>query len=82
MQGDAQVSGCLSSHFREWLVLNLSKNRRLEEEVVWKDKFAISFWWLWRWRNDIIFGNNVVSVERKISLVHGYCKDVQSAFHI
>ena len=52
MQGDAQVPGCLFSPFREWLMLNLSKNRWLGEEVDWKDKFAISLWWLWRWRND------------------------------
>ena len=82
MQRDAQVPRFLSSPFREWLVLNLSKNRRSGEEVDWKEQFAISLWWLWRWRNDQNFDNKVVLVERKISLVHGYCKDVQSAFRI
>ena len=82
MKGDAQVPRCLSSPFREWLVLNLSQNRRPGEEVDWKDKFSISLWWLWRWRNDRIFGHKVISIERKISLFHGYCKDVQSVFRI
>ena len=63
-------------------MLNLSKNRRSGEEVDWKDKFAICLWWLWRWRNNQIFGNKVVAIERKISLMHGYCKDVQSTFCI
>ena len=75
MKGDAQVPGCLSSPFQEWLVLNLSKNKRPREDVDWKNKFAISLWWLWQWRNDRIFGHKVISVERKISLLHGYCKD-------
>ena len=47
--------------------------------TLWKELFAIIVWWIWRWRNNRVFGNDVPSMSDKIRIISRYSTEVISA---
>ena len=65
--------------FQDWLYWNL-KRKTLSDEGPWKDRFTVSMWCIWKWRNEEIFTNKTTNVERKVVVVRGSYREILSAF--
>ncbi|XVE58507.1 hypothetical protein DITRI_Ditri04bG0175000 [Diplodiscus trichospermus] len=69
-----------SLNFEEWLRHNLTGKVRCDFAKDWTTVFAITIWWLWRWRNDFVFNNVVKSKEYKIVWIKDRILETINAF--
>lgn len=53
--GEANYPSFYTGDLSSWMVRNLEANGLIYSDK-WPTCFAISLWWLWRWRNAAIFG--------------------------
>ncbi|KAL9228579.1 hypothetical protein vseg_004142 [Gypsophila vaccaria] len=54
--GESTSSGLFfTENFRLWISTNASNSSPFASSL-WSMKFAITCWWIWRWRNNIVFG--------------------------
>ncbi|XP_074318679.1 uncharacterized protein LOC141655501 [Silene latifolia] len=44
-----------TDQFHHWVAKNASNGSSISSST-WSMKFAITCWWLWRWRNNLVFG--------------------------
>ncbi|XVF40762.1 hypothetical protein PTKIN_Ptkin01aG0141200 [Pterospermum kingtungense] len=63
--------------FDEWLKLNLTGRVHSDFTQDWSAMFVIILWWLWRWRNDLVFNNRVVSLEFKIGWLKSQIRGIE-----
>ena len=65
--------------FTDWLYWN-PKVKSQSDKGPWRERFSISLWWLWEWRNKLIFANKRTSVERKADMVRNKFLETLAAF--
>ena len=65
--------------FQDRLCWNL-RRKTLSDEGPWKERFAVSIWWIWKWRNEEIFSNKITSVERNAAVVRASYRKILSNF--
>ncbi|XP_019186483.1 PREDICTED: uncharacterized protein LOC109181186 [Ipomoea nil] len=66
--------------FKEWFdqgLLNIYDGRLPSSSA---NLFAISVWWIWKWRNDAIFNNHELPLNLKISWIRNQHREIDSAF--
>ena len=54
---------------RDYVAWNLGKNFVLQSQISWKDLFATIVWWLWMWRNQRVFRNDIPSMTAKFGTI-------------
>ena len=55
--GPAVASAFYTPSIKEWITMNLTHNEDTDFPV-WTTLFCLSVWWIWKWRNCIVFGRN------------------------
>lgn len=55
--GSAQYPSFYNGNLSEWLTRNLKATGLIHSEK-WPTCFAVTLWWIWRWRNCIVFGRD------------------------
>lgn len=55
----------LSLRLQEWLLWNFSTKRMRDFSEWWSTQFAVICWWIWRWRNELVFNGEEFDVARK-----------------
>lgn len=72
--GPATATRFYTGDIQQWLFNNLtySPHHRQHEEV-WPTYFAITVWWIWNWRNYIVFGrSNEIPIDVRRFLLHRF----------
>lgn len=67
-------------NFKIWLERNISGCDEGDEQNEWPRTFAITAWWIWRWRNDRIFNASSMEVQRKIAWIKEAEEEIGRAF--
>ena len=52
--------------FKGWLIYNLTQVNSLEFQSKWGELFAIALWWIWKWRCNLVFRQESVSIGFRI----------------
>ena len=65
----------LNLPFRHWIRWNLILNLK-DEGKTWKETFYITLWWIWTWRNDEVFNDKKMSLDRKYNVVYCYSHEI------
>lgn len=68
-----------SSNFEEWVSGNIRSKAITDTGMKWNTMFTISFQWIWRCRNELIFSSKD-SMHGKVRVVETYAKEINSAF--
>ena len=55
--GPAATSDFYCFRIKDWITTNLTFNDSTEFPI-WATIFCLSTWWIWRWRNCMVFGRN------------------------
>ena len=50
------------------------------EDGIMNEEFSISLWWIWHWRNGVIFRDKELDSNRKVEMVRRYSNEVKSIF--
>ena len=66
--------------FSAWLNRNLSSSKVVQYDGVWKDYFTSCIWWLWRWRNELVFNQTEPHIEAKFEIIQRQYHEIKSAF--
>ncbi|XVF74116.1 hypothetical protein PTKIN_Ptkin13bG0034400 [Pterospermum kingtungense] len=66
--------------FGEWQRRNLLSQVCCDSHNDWQSHFAITLWWLWRWRNERVFSTQVRTMESQLVWLRGQFQEVRSAF--
>lgn len=56
-----------------WLEHNINEHTRVEENNEWPRTFAITTWWIWKWRNDRVFNTREMDIQSK----HAWIKEAE-----
>lgn len=78
MLGEDAVRQNEMAPFDVWMCRNIEGTtglRRRETGMV----FAIIVWWIWRWRNDVVFNGVVKNIEYKVCFLLKYISQVREA---
>lgn len=67
-------------NFRDGWKANTDARIQCYNTKEWPNPFAIAIWWLWRWRNDEKFNNNM-ETKGKIDLILNIQSEVGRAFN-
>lgn len=71
-------SRCLN--FREWLDRGInskgSRNRPENDNIL----FSLTVWWIWKWRNELVFNNSPHTLNAKIAWIRSQVAEVITAF--
>ncbi|XP_075508178.1 uncharacterized protein LOC142545090 [Primulina tabacum] len=70
----------LKLSFDEWFRANLGQERQNMDTRNWNVLFAITLWWLWKWRNDLVFNNKRLDVHLKVKQLKNQLNEIKSAF--
>lgn len=77
-----QVLAVLNSlSWENWLVANITGDRSLGLDVNWPEKFANRLWWMWRWRNELIFNGRRTSLDQKLHWLRLKDVEISASFH-
>lgn len=76
---ESEMSKFTSSPFDLWLDKNIKGSFSSIHATNWPTLFAITVWWIWRWRNDVIFNGSHVCLRRKIVALLSYEAQVRAA---
>lgn len=63
-----------------WMTANLQADHMRGFEDGWNREFAVTLWWLWRWRNENVFSNKVYDTEYKLHWINRQVKEIKTAF--
>ncbi|XP_019167626.1 PREDICTED: uncharacterized protein LOC109163328 [Ipomoea nil] len=66
--------------FSIWLLDGLASKSDGKGPLNASSLFAITLWWIWKWRNEAVFNNNVKPLCFKISWVKAQYEEVNNAF--
>lgn len=50
--------------FNDWIMANLEGKISRSDKRDWPNSFAVSLWWIWRWRNDRAFNNKEIDKKK------------------
>ena len=70
------VRRMLGLPFFEWLGRHLNNNGSLGDPGAWKEYFVVTVWWIWRWRNEGIFNDKMITVRDKVGTIQRYMKEI------
>ena len=76
---EAQMRSTQPLFFNEWMSWNLRKKNSSNTLNIWRDKFAICLWWIWHWRNKLIFESLEPDMRAKVEVIMRYFLIVESA---
>ncbi|XP_031124258.1 uncharacterized protein LOC116026974 [Ipomoea triloba] len=65
-----------------WLLTNLEGDQRSGFGVNWPARFAIRFWWIWKWGNDTVFNGRSITFDQKIQWIRRQEEEVLNAFAV
>lgn len=71
----------LNEEFKAWLMRNLSAQKCGKGDE-WLRAFAMTCWWLWKWRNERIFNNNPRIPLDQGAFIMARCREVRMALEI
>lgn len=66
--------------FREWLDKGISIKNSENTPGDIRPLFAITLWWLWKWRNEAIFSSKIYSLHYKVNWILTQWAEVNTAF--
>lgn len=66
--------------FTDWLHANLNDRILCDYSNEWRSMFAVILWWLWKWRNEMVFSNANHSFDFKIAWIKAQCSEIATAF--
>nr|GMD07842.1 uncharacterized protein LOC109158742 [Ipomoea batatas] len=69
-----------SMNFRDWLDNNIKGTANTKFGREWPMIFAITTWWIWRWRNDYVFNNVEKDHADKIRWIYTQATETRNAF--
>nr|GMC87178.1 uncharacterized protein LOC109149189 [Ipomoea batatas] len=69
-----------SMNFRDWLDNNIKGVANTKFGRGWPMIFAITTWWIWRWRNDYVFNNVEKDHADKIRWIYTQATETRNAF--
>lgn len=69
-----------SMSFAEWLSTNIKDVVTPSRERCWRTTFTIMVWWIWRWRNDVVFSGKEVDMRHKLCFIENQEEDISRAF--
>lgn len=64
-----------------WLPKNISQIRHNGPNVEWRIIFANTIWWLWKWRNELVFKNKKTHTGMKVRLIIEHSYEIKRAFN-
>ncbi|XP_019152396.1 PREDICTED: uncharacterized protein LOC109149189 [Ipomoea nil] len=67
----------LNSDFNTWLKTNVTGNQGGQRRRQRCARFAITAWWIWKWRNDRVFNGVEKDINEKIAWLHRQFKEVE-----
>lgn len=65
--------------FNNWLTRNVTGTGDDQRSKKRKARCAITIWWIWKWRNDVIFNGTNRDVKDKVEWLHNQFKEVEGA---
>ncbi|VFQ61858.1 unnamed protein product [Cuscuta campestris] len=74
--------GCNGDHteMRRWVGDNLRRKRGSHDNNNWAATFAVTCWWIWRWRNNVAFGGDDLDTQYKVAWIKGSIAEIERAF--
>lgn len=54
---------------RDWLLFGLRHGRERNKTASSPERMAISLWWIWRWRNDEVFGSGTTPLSHRLEII-------------
>ena len=61
-----QFASAQNLPFTDWLLWNLDLRSGADPVTPWKEDFASIIWWIWNWRNSLIFKNTTLPLPEKL----------------
>lgn len=55
--GPADSTGFYEQPIKQWISTNLQHDDK-DGHMIWLTLFYVAVWWIWKWRNSIVFGRN------------------------
>lgn len=69
-----------SMSLNEWFDTNTGGKVNTSFGKNWPEVFAITTWWIWRWRNDLVFNNEKREINDKIKWITMQVEETRRAF--
>lgn len=66
--------------FLTWVGDNVRNRERPGGAANWNTTFAVTVWWLWRWRNDQIFNDSHMMIKEKVAWIRRQEMEINRAF--
>lgn len=66
--------------FRDWIDVNIDGRNLSQGNEDWLATFMIVTWWIWKWRNDLVFKNENHELRQKMDWLLKQRIDVIEAF--
>lgn len=70
----------LLPELKEWLMANLSYKRQTIQGARWPEVMAITWWNLWRWRNEDIFEREKLPLPQKLKHIRSSVEETVKAW--
>ena len=74
-----QFFGAQNLPFTDWLLRNLDLRSGADPLTPWKEVFASIIWWIWNWRNSLIFKNTAFPLPEKLFTIRRSVEEVSTA---
>lgn len=55
--GPADISSFYTTPLKQWITDNIN-HQEGDDMPCWETYFCLSLWWIWRWRNNVVFGRS------------------------
>ncbi|VFQ82986.1 unnamed protein product [Cuscuta campestris] len=65
---------------RRWVGDNLRRKKGRHDNNNWAATFAVTCWWIWRWRNNVAFGGDDLDTQYKVAWIKGSIAEIERAF--
>lgn len=69
-----------SMDFNSWFDLNVAWKGSRRKNEHWNMIFAITVWWVWKWRNEVVFSQKTVDINQKIKWLKEKIVETNTAF--
>lgn len=69
-----------SLSFDTWFTKNIRGKTQFDTRINWGHVFATAMWWLWRWRNEVVFKNHEREQSKKIKWIIQQSHEAARAF--
>ncbi|KZV27255.1 Non-LTR retroelement reverse transcriptase [Dorcoceras hygrometricum] len=66
--------------FDDWIKENIKGKLHEKKYLDWNILFAIALWWIWRWRNDMVFNDGKIDKIGKVKWIQSQHGEIRNAF--